>query len=122
MIDTLITLGSLAWIGFCVMQVVKAVSTARRGTATLKADLAQLQEDAVNQIAMEGEGRFGVVYLFEQGSGLFVCQGKTLDEINDNFKMRHPHKRGAIIDFDAVAKEILHEDLLIEDDFHAGRA
>lgn len=74
-------------------------------------------EDAL-VLRLKCEGHRGVVYCFDEKTDRFICQGNTLDEINETFKARFPDVPGAIVDLDEAARFILQEEInnLTEED------
>jgi sensor domain CHASE-containing protein len=70
-------------------------------------NLAQIEEHLVeNYINMKLEKHNGVYYFYDMKDDRFICQGKTKEEIYENFAKVHPDKNGLLFEGGELWKEV----------------
>ena len=111
MIETILILFVFFVSGFhagWVFREIVARHRAKQYENELSENLSKLEEHYVKtQVNLKLDKIQDVVYVYNLNDGVFICQGKTKDEIRELFRKKYPEKNGIIHEGAEYWKEML---------------
>jgi RNAse (barnase) inhibitor barstar len=111
MIDFIIPVFVGIVLGVMILQVINAYRAWReldRMSDDLSKQLDELVDKLENQklIILEVEAVDGQFMCYNTLTKEFVCMGRNMDEVQERFRQRYPHKEAAVIKEDPVAQQL----------------
>jgi predicted RNase H-like HicB family nuclease len=79
-----------AWIN------IRAAMAQRAARQEIMENIQEAYERFKNIIIMRVEKHDDMLYVYNQHTNEFICQGKTLEEVNENFGIKYPNRQALV--------------------------
>jgi len=111
MIDFLLPVFVGVVLGVMILQIINAYRAWREFHSTADELSKEIDEfvdklDKQQLIILEVEAVMGQFMCYNTLTKEFVCMGRNMDEVQERFRQRYPHKEAAIVKEDPVAQQL----------------
>lgn len=110
MLELIVVAGIAFLIGIIVtgLVIARLASNALRAGTEVQEQVQELAQQMLDKlIFLRIEQQPGSIYAYNAMTDEFVCQGKDMDDLNINFGLRYPNKKGVLVTDEGEANELV---------------